>query len=256
MTRRMARARTAGSVCTNSSTTTGHPPFNSVQLDTLPGSSAYQTANVPVRMSLSVIKCWLTAMPPPSCRWPQTGPKPAAVTSRSNHDRHQPWPQYQPCKCSGLQAVCGPSCACAASKNFCEQWCRCGPACTNRHPGCACTSNCTSNCPCFLAGRECNPHKCHGCTPTALGLVRDGDRVCQNLNITVGVVRRLVIGLSSIAGWGCFVLEDIGKGDYLVCSVSLCASTCHTQLSLFMHRLLPVQCKCLHLMPRPPSITC
>lgn len=182
-------------------------------------------------------------MPPRVCRGPQAGPKPAAFTSRSNHDRHQPWPQYHPCNCSGLQAVCGPSCACAASKNFCEQWCSCGPACTNRHPGCTCTSNCTSNCPCYLAGRECNPHKCHGCTATALGLVRDGDRVCQNLNITVGVTRRLVIGLSSIAGWGCFVLEDIRKGNYLVRTVALMAST-SARLSLFKYHLLPLRWKC------------
>jgi hypothetical protein len=76
-------------------------------------------------------------------------------------------------------------------------------------------------CPCFEAGRECDPEKCKGCTTTALGLVRNGDRVCQNLNMSLGVVRRLAVGLSAVAGWGCFVLEDVPKGGFLVSGLEL-----------------------------------
>ena len=150
------------------------------------------------------------------CRPLSHVPRPAAFLSRLNHQHDTPWPQYRPCGCAGAAAVCGPACACAKSKNFCEKWCACGPACANRHPGCTCDASCGVLCPCFEAGRECDPHKCHGCTATALGLVRDGDRVCLNLNITLGVARTLAVGLSAVAGWGCFVMEAVPKNGFLV----------------------------------------
>ena len=40
--------------------------------------------------------------------------------------------------------------------------------------------------------------------------------VCQNMNILLGVTRRLAVGLSNVAGWGCFVMEDIKEGEYIV----------------------------------------
>ena len=67
-----------------------------------------------------------------------------------------------------------------------------------------------------MAGRECDPTKCHGCTATAFGLLKDGDRVCHNLNVSMGVARRLAVGLSAVAGWGCFVIDDIKRGGFIV----------------------------------------
>ena len=158
--------------------------------------------------------------------------RPAAFATRRQHDHTQPWAQYTPCACSSASrgaantAVCGASCACARSENFCERWCACGPACANRHPGCVCDSNCGALCPCFLAGRECDPAKCHGCTSTALGLVRPGERVCLNLNITLGAARKLRMGESRIAGWGLFVADDIPKHGFLVCKPTLRYTCC------------------------------
>lgn len=40
--------------------------------------------------------------------------------------------------------------------------------------------------------------------------------MCQNMNLLLGVTRRLAVGLSEVAGWGCFVMEDIKEGEYIV----------------------------------------
>lgn len=40
--------------------------------------------------------------------------------------------------------------------------------------------------------------------------------MCQNMNVLLGVTRRLTVGLSDVAGWGCFVMEDIKDGEYIV----------------------------------------
>jgi hypothetical protein len=80
--------------------------------------------------------------------------------------------------------------------------------------------NCqTARCPCFDAGRECDPARCLGCCSTAQGVVEDGERVCNNLNLMLGLTRKLAMGLSSKAGWGCFIMEDLRKGDFIVCSL-------------------------------------
>jgi hypothetical protein len=51
--------------------------------------------------------------------------------------------------------------------------------------------------------------------------VKDGERVCQNLNLMLGLTRKLAMGVSSKAGWGCFMMEDLRKGDFIVCSAAV-----------------------------------
>lgn len=58
--------------------------------------------------------------------------------------------------------------------------------------------------------------KCTSCRATAHGLVQQGDRICSNMNLRLGTKRPLAMGISGIAGWGLFAMEDIARGDFIV----------------------------------------
>lgn len=70
--------------------------------------------------------------------------------------------------------------------------------------------------------------KCLSCRATAHGLVQQGDRVCNNMNLRLGTKRTLAMGISGIAGWGLFAMEDIARGDFIVRCHSFCSG--HIQL--------------------------
>jgi hypothetical protein len=170
------------------------------------------------------------------CRMVANDKAPAAI-QRNRRDASVPWSEYVPCDCDPEKG-CGASCSCGKSHNFCEKHCKCGGNCRNAHQGCKCKGSCTtgSNCPCLMHQRECDPAKCLGCCPTANGTVQPGDVVCQNMNLLLGVTRRLAVGLSDVAGWGCFVMEDIKEGEYIV---RLCVAQCKVCSSLSCHSVLP-----------------
>ena len=84
--------------------------------------------------------------------------------------------------------------------------------------GCACAKGqCrTRACPCFAAARECDPDLCRRCTPTALRAwaagggafvppLAPGDDCCENMKLQLRQHKHLLLGRSSVSGWGAFV---------------------------------------------------
>mmetsp|Transcript_24875 Transcript_24875/g.69328 ORF Transcript_24875/g.69328 Transcript_24875/m.69328 type:complete len:774 (+) Transcript_24875:212-2533(+) len=135
------------------------------------------------------------------------------VKKRLAHDRENAWPQYSPCNCAG--ACDEKTCSCAKVGNFCEKFCGCSKSCNLRFPGCNCKSNCSKRaCPCLAAGRECDPDLCKGCAPTCTGEAPEG-RECCNMHLRLRQHARIIMGLSSVAGWGAFLQHSVKKNDFL-----------------------------------------
>ncbi len=154
-------------------------------------------------------------------------PPPAAALARARLLRRGGgralWEAYAPCACAG---PCRDGCPCAAGANFCEKFCACAAACANRHTGCSCkgraaeggapaAARCASKqCPCRAAARECDPDLCGACAPTLAGEARAG-AACANMRLRLGRGRRVLMGLSGVAGWGAFVGEPARAGDFI-----------------------------------------
>lgn len=137
-------------------------------------------------------------------------------------------PAYKPCSCSGNCVF--ETCTCAQNGNFCEKFCQCPPSCPHRFQGCRCKKGqCrTKACPCFAAGRECDPDLCHNCIPSIpahgkRGAARgDGQsdgmnqpQCCQNMNLLLRRHRHVQMGISEIHGWGAFLQGDAEKNSFL-----------------------------------------
>ncbi|XP_041989429.1 histone-lysine N-methyltransferase EZA1-like isoform X2 [Salvia splendens] len=130
-----------------------------------------------------------------------------------------PCKQYSPCSC---QPTCGKQCPCLQNGTCCEKYCGCSKSCKNRFRGCHCAkSQCKSRqCPCFAAGRECDPDVCRNCwVSCGDGLLgeppRRGDSQCGNMKLLLRQQQRVLLAKSEVAGWGAFVKNPANKNDYL-----------------------------------------
>lgn len=134
--------------------------------------------------------------------------------------------EYVPCNHDGVS--CNSSdCSCMRRDHYCEKACGCPQDCSNRFPGCKCDpGQCRSaSCPCFFAGRECDPDLCFSCgaceipveasDPEIKRKWRDQQKLCGNVNILRGLMRKVGVAASETHGWGAFMLEDVKKGDFI-----------------------------------------
>ncbi|VFQ68663.1 unnamed protein product [Cuscuta campestris] len=133
--------------------------------------------------------------------------------------KYQSCNQYNPCGC---QSMCGKECTCLQNGTCCEKYCGCSKGCKNRFRGCHCAkSQCRSRqCPCFAAGRECDPDVCRNCWVScgdgSLGEPpRQGDSQCGNMRLLLRQQQRILLAKSDVAGWGAFLKSPVNKNDYL-----------------------------------------
>ncbi|KAM7516507.1 hypothetical protein LguiA_006090 [Lonicera macranthoides] len=138
----------------------------------------------------------------------------------SERRKDEPCRQYNPCGC---QSACGKECPCLVNETCCEKYCGCPRTCKNRFRGCHCAkSQCRSRqCPCFAAGRECDPDVCRNCWISCgdgtLGIPwqRGDNYECRNMKLLLKQQQRVLLGRSDISGWGAFLKNSVSKHEYL-----------------------------------------
>uniref|UniRef100_A0A1J3DEG6 Histone-lysine N-methyltransferase EZA1 n=1 Tax=Noccaea caerulescens TaxID=107243 RepID=A0A1J3DEG6_NOCCA len=142
-----------------------------------------------------------------------------SVWKRIAGGKNQSCKQYTPCGCLSM---CGKDCPCLTNETCCEKYCGCSKSCKNRFRGCHCAkSQCRSRqCPCFAAGRECDPDVCRNCWVScgdgSLGEApRRGEGQCGNMRLLLRQQQRILLGKSDIAGWGAFLKNSVSKNEYL-----------------------------------------
>ncbi|KAL9430600.1 hypothetical protein AB3S75_025903 [Citrus x aurantiifolia] len=142
-----------------------------------------------------------------------------SIWKRIADGKNQSCKQYTPCGC---QSMCGKQCPCLHNGTCCEKYCGCSKSCKNRFRGCHCAkSQCRSRqCPCFAAGRECDPDVCRNCWVScgdgSLGEPpKRGDGQCGNMRLLLRQQQRILLAKSDVAGWGAFLKNSVNKNDYL-----------------------------------------
>nr|XP_010317757.1 EZ2 protein isoform X1 [Solanum lycopersicum] len=150
--------------------------------------------------------------------WKSTGYH--AIRKRISERKDQPCRQFNPCGCQG---PCGKECPCIVNGTCCEKYCGCPKGCKNRFRGCHCAkSQCRSRqCPCFAAGRECDPDVCRNCWISCgdgtLGVPpqRGDSHECRNMKLLLKQQQKVLLGRSDVSGWGAFLKNTVGKHEYL-----------------------------------------
>lgn len=142
-----------------------------------------------------------------------------SIWKRIADGKNQSCKQYTPCGC---QFMCGKQCPCLHNGTCCEKYCGCSKSCKNRFRGCHCAkSQCRSRqCPCFAAGRECDPDVCRNCwVSCGDGTIGEppkrGDGQCGNMRLLLRQQQRILLAKSDVAGWGAFIKNAVNKNDYL-----------------------------------------
>ncbi|KAJ8602823.1 hypothetical protein CTAYLR_002610 [Chrysophaeum taylorii] len=104
-----------------------------------------------------------------------------------------------PCRHEGPCTLA--NCECLQKDVFCSKYCGCSLECDRR------------SCPCFAAGRECDPDLCGGC-----GAAAEGGGNCSNNQLGAGKPAcKLAIARSTIpgAGWGLFAPRGARKNQLI-----------------------------------------
>ncbi|KAK8554660.1 hypothetical protein V6N13_093635 [Hibiscus sabdariffa] len=142
-----------------------------------------------------------------------------SIWKRIADGKNQSCKQYTPCGC---QSMCGKQCPCLHNGTCCEKYCGCSKSCKNRFRGCHCAkSQCRSRqCPCFAAGRECDPDVCRNCWVSCGGdslgePPKRGEGQCGNMRLLLRQQQRILLAKSDVAGWGAFLKNSVNKNDYL-----------------------------------------
>jgi SET domain len=116
------------------------------------------------------------------------------------HDN--PCSDFTNCTCIKNRFFCTPACA----------WNRRGP---NFFRGCDCKGNCTTTCTCFLGKRECDPNLCKCTVATDPPNQLISTQRCRNDSIIMNRSPQLLIGISTVSGWGIFTRRPLQTGDFV-----------------------------------------
>ncbi|CAI8615194.1 unnamed protein product [Vicia faba] len=127
--------------------------------------------------------------------------------------------QYTPCECEG---VCGKKCSCVDNEVCCEKYCGCSKLCEKRFGGCYCDKGqCkTRKCPCFAAGRECDPDVCRNCwVSCGDNLLKEsshhGESQCENMIFLLKKKQKVLLARSDVNGWGVFLKNSVNKDEFI-----------------------------------------
>ncbi|KAI0062809.1 SET domain-containing protein [Artomyces pyxidatus] len=107
-------------------------------------------------------------------------------------------------------------CMCSAQNAHCERNCHCALDCPRRWRGCRCrgAKACrTSSCPCYKAGRECDPEQCQPCKGRSA--LHYPASACRNTALQGGRCKTVEVRQGQF-GLGLHVLEPVAKGDFLL----------------------------------------
>ncbi|CAI5713321.1 unnamed protein product [Hyaloperonospora brassicae] len=139
---------------------------------------------------------------------------------------HEKKLSYEPCNHDG---VCDATCRCTQRGHSCNKTCSCSRDCLNRFQGCKCSIGkcCTSACPCFSAGRECDPDYCFHCGASDAAVMAFHPNlntqscydlhICCNVNmLRNSIQKRIGVAFSATHGWGAFALESIRKDEFVL----------------------------------------
>jgi hypothetical protein len=124
---------------------------------------------------------------------------------------------YTPCSHVGPCTRANENCTCMKNGHWCTKYCLSGEFSSNLFQGCNCTGKCNQKyCPCFAAGRECDPDLCKKCnTCTDPPNKPAGSQSCRNDNISMRRHVRTLLGVSDVDGWGLFTRDALKKGDFV-----------------------------------------
>ncbi|TVY35180.1 Histone-lysine N-methyltransferase [Lachnellula subtilissima] len=137
---------------------------------------------------------------------------------------HQERSQINPCAHTGRP--CDADCPCAKADILCESMCSCLDDCPRKFTGCPCSlygRPCSSDsCICIQMNRECGP-QCAKCGAVERLDPRNkyNDALfttgCQNIALSRGVAKSLIMGESQLegTGFGLYAAEPIRRGEFL-----------------------------------------
>ena len=123
------------------------------------------------------------------------------------------FPMFEPCVHEGPCSL-EVDCRCVVSRNFCTHACSMGSASKNFFRGCDCKGDCsTEACTCASASRECDPALCK----CGVSCCDDSEKtqLCKNSNMLMGRGVHLLLGPSTVAGYGVFAKHNIPKGTFV-----------------------------------------
>ncbi|CAI4224337.1 unnamed protein product [Auanema sp. JU1783] len=135
-------------------------------------------------------------------------------SSLANNNRMEPCSHSGPCQKRD-------DCYCFVNNLACSKYCKCSDDCAIKFPGCSCGAGFCGNqhCPCTKGGWECDPDTCSSCNCDVVNPLRSKDGrdlpFCSNIFIQVGAKKDIDIGISSVAGWGCFIRVPAEKGELI-----------------------------------------
>jgi histone-lysine N-methyltransferase EZH2 len=107
------------------------------------------------------------------------------------------------------------NCSCIDNNFFCTDACSWNMNSPNFFRGCNCGGHCGQQCTCFLSKRECDPNICKCTTCTDPPHQPISKQRCSNDNLTMNRSPPLLIGISSVSGWGLFTRHALKVGDYV-----------------------------------------